>query len=82
METGSGADIADCGGVAVGDAASSGSGVAAGNAVSGSGVAGLGPGDTTNGGVGGDAASFVPKTNSSIALPNGLRFLVLISALP
>jgi hypothetical protein len=41
METGSGADIADCGGVAVGDAASSGSGVA-GNAVSGSGVAGLG----------------------------------------
>ena len=81
METGSGADIADCGGVAVGDAASSGSGVA-GNAVSGSGVAGLGPGDTTNGGVGGDAASFVPKTNSSIALLRGVRFLVFMSTLP
>ena len=37
-------------------------------------------GDTTNGGVG--TASFVPKTNSSIALPNGLRFSVLVSTLP
>jgi hypothetical protein len=40
--------------------------------------------DDTTSGVGGGAASFsfVPKTNSSIALPSGLRFLVLISALP
>jgi hypothetical protein len=28
--------------------------------------------------VGGGAASFVPKINSFIALPSGLRFLVLI----
>jgi hypothetical protein len=56
----------------------------AGNAVSGvSDAVGVGAGDTTSGGVG-DAASFsfVPKTNSSIALPSGLRFLVLISTLP
>jgi hypothetical protein len=58
--------------------------VDAGNAVSGvSDAVGVGAGDTTNG-VGSDAASFsfVPKTNSSIALPSGLRFLVLISTLP
>jgi hypothetical protein len=36
-------------------------------------------GDTTNGGVG--TASFVPKTNSSIALPSCLRFSVLMSTL-
>jgi hypothetical protein len=71
MPTGSGTDASGCGGLAIGDAAS--------------GVMGVGgisaswdacAGDTTNGGVGGDAASFsfVPKTNSSIALPSGLRF--------
>ena len=43
---------------------------------------GAGAGDTTNGGVGGGKGSFVPKTNSSIALPSGLRFLVLMSTLP
>jgi hypothetical protein len=43
---------------------------------------GVGAGDITNGGVGAGKASFVPKTNSSIALPSGLRFLVLMSTLP
>jgi hypothetical protein len=70
METGSGADTVGSGGVATGNAAS---GV--------SDAVGVGAGDTKSG-VGGDAVSFVPKTNSSIALPSGLRFFVLISALP
>ncbi len=43
---------------------------------------GVGAGNTTNGGVGAGKASFVPKTNSSITLPSGLRFLVLMSTLP
>ena len=45
---------------------------------------GVGAGDAASGAVGGNAASFsfVPKTNSSIGLPSGLRFLVLISTLP
>jgi hypothetical protein len=83
METGSGADTGGCGGVTVGNAASGGGGVA-GNAVSGvSDAVGVGAGDITNGGAGGAASfSFVPKTNSSIALPSGLRFLLLISTLP
>jgi len=83
METGSGADTAGCGGVAVSNTAS-GCGGVAGNAASGvSDTVGFGAGDTTSG-VGSDAASFsfIPKTNSSIALPSGLRFLVLISTLP
>ena len=69
-----------------GNAASGVGGVGAGdtgnkaNGISGDAV-GVGAGGTTSGGVG-DAVSFVPKTNSSIALPSGLRFLVLISALP
>jgi hypothetical protein len=81
MRTGSGADTAGCGGVATGNAASCGG--VAGNAASGvSDAVGIGADDTISGGVG-DAASFVPKTNSSIALPSGLRFLVLIiSTLP
>ncbi|MEG4396631.1 hypothetical protein [Microcoleus sp. BROC3] len=79
METDCGADTCGDSGVAVGDAASGG---VAGNATSGvSDAVGVAAGDTTSGGVG-DAASFVPKTNSSIALPSGLRFLVLISTLP
>ena len=78
MEIGSGANTSGCGGVTVGNAASSGGGVA-GNAVSGvSDAVGVAAGDTNSGG---GAASFVPKTNSSIALPSGLRFLVLMTAL-
>jgi hypothetical protein len=81
METGSGADANDPGGVAVGNAASGGGGVA-GNAVFGaSDAVAVGAGNKTNGGVGAGKASFVPKTNSSIALPSGLRFLVLMSTL-
>ncbi len=59
-------------------------GIDAGNKANGvSDAVGVGAGNTTSG-VGGDAASFsfVPKTNSSIALSSGLRFLVLMSTLP
>jgi len=77
METGLDADASGCGGVAVGDAAS--------GVMSVGGISAAwdtrGAGDTTSGG-GGDAASFVPKTNSSIALPSGLRFLVFMPTLP
>jgi hypothetical protein len=80
METGCGAEASGFGGVATGNAISGGG--VAGNAASGvSDAVGVGADDTSSGGVG-DAASFVPKTNSSIALPSGLRFLVLISTLP
>jgi hypothetical protein len=83
METDSGADTAGCGGVAVSNAASGCGGVAGNKANGVSDTVGVGAGDTTSG-AGSDAASFsfVPKTNSSIALPSGLRFLVLISTLP
>ena len=37
--------------------------------------AGAGAGDTTNGGVGGNAASFEPKTNASRARSPGFPFL-------
>ena len=79
MGTGSGADTAGCGGVAIGNKANGVMGV---GGISASWDA-CGADDTASG-VGGGAASFsfVPKTNSSIALPSGLRFLVLISALP
>jgi len=43
---------------------------------------GVGGGDTSSVALGAGTASFVPKTNSSIALPSGLRFLVLILRLP
>ena len=43
---------------------------------------GVGAGDATSVGVGAGKASFVAKTNSWIALPSGLRFLVLMSTLP
>ena len=56
MKTGSGADANGGGSVATGNKA---------NGVSD--AVGVGADDTTNGGVGRDAASFVPKTNSSIA---------------
>jgi hypothetical protein len=85
METGSGADTAGFGGVATGNATNGGGvvrGIDAGNTSSGvTDAVGFAADDTISG-VGGDAASFVPKTNSSIALPSGLRFLVLISTLP
>jgi hypothetical protein len=44
-------------------------------------VVGVGADDTTSSGVGAVRTSFVPKTNSSIVLPSGLRFLVLMSTL-
>ena len=43
---------------------------------------GVGAGNTTNSGVGAGKASFVAKTNSSIALPSGLRFLAFMIMLP
>jgi hypothetical protein len=42
---------------------------------------GVGPGNTRSGVSDAVFFSFVPKTNSSIALPNGLHFLVLMTAL-
>ena len=78
METGSGANTSGFGGVATGNAASGG---VAGNAVSGARDAvGVAAGNTTCGV--GNAASFVPKTNYSTALPSGLCFLVLMSTFP
>ena len=44
--------------------------------------AGADAGDTTCGGVGGNAASFVPKTDSSSKLSRCLRFLALMLTLP
>jgi hypothetical protein len=77
MGTGSGADANGFGGAAFGNKAKS---VDAVGDVSAVWNAAGADGDTTNGGVG--KVSFVPKTNSSIALPSGLRFSVLASALP
>ena len=75
--TGSAADANGCGAVSAGNKA---------NGVGGvsliSDAVGVGAGDTTSGSVGGNAASLVPKTNSSIALPSGLRFLAVILTLP
>ena len=56
MGTGSGADASGCGGVAAGNKA---------NGVGG--VRGIDAGNKANGGVAVGKASFVPKTNSSIA---------------
>jgi hypothetical protein len=42
---------------------------------------GVGAGNKANGGVEGDAASFMPKTNFDRG-KSGLRFLVLMSTLP
>jgi hypothetical protein len=42
----------------------------------------MGAGDASSVAVGTDKASFVAKTNSSIALASGLRFLVFMSTLP
>jgi hypothetical protein len=80
METDSGADANACGGVAVGNKANGIGGVGDVSVISD--AVGVGAGNTTNGRVGAGKASCVPKTNSSIALPSGLRFLVLMSTLP
>jgi len=76
-ETGSAADADGCGGVSTGSAASGVGGVPLiGDAV------GVGAGDAASVALGSGKASFVPKTNSSIALPSCLRFSVLAPALP
>ena len=78
MGTESGSDTNGSGGVAAGNKANGGGivrGIDAGNKANGiSDAVGGGAGNTTNGGVGAGKASFVPKTNSSIALPRYLRF--------
>jgi hypothetical protein len=66
--------LSGCGGVAVVNKANGVGGVG-GVSVIGDAV-GMGAGDTSSVAVGAGTASFVPKTNSSIALPSGLRFLV------
>ena len=71
--------LAGPGGVAVGNKANGVDGVGDVSAVWNSAGA---DGDTANGSVGAGKASFVAKTNSSIALPSGLRFLILVSTLP
>ena len=43
---------------------------------------GVGTGGSASGTGGGNAASWVPETNSSIALPSGLLFLLLLLTLP
>jgi hypothetical protein len=78
MGTVSGAYASSCGGFAAGNKANGGGivrGIDASNKANGvSDAVGVGAGNTTNGGVGAGKASFVPKTNSSIALPRYLRF--------
>ena len=74
--TGSAADADGCGGVSTGNKANAVGGVSLiGDAV------GVGAGDAASGAVGTGKASFVAKANSSIALPSGLRFWVLVSTL-
>jgi hypothetical protein len=65
MGTGSGADASACGGVAVSNKANGVGSVGSVSVISD--AVGFGAGNTTNGGVGAGKASFVPKTNSSIA---------------
>jgi hypothetical protein len=71
--------LAGPGGVAVGNKANGVGGV---GRVSGADAVGVGAGGGSSVGVGAGKASFVAKTNSWIALPSGLRFLVLMSTLP
>jgi hypothetical protein len=78
--TGCGAEASGCGGVAVGNKANGVGGVGGVSVISD--AVGVGAGDTSSVAVGAGKASFVPKTNSSIALPSGLRFLVLVLRLP
>jgi hypothetical protein len=75
--TGCGAEANGGGGVSVGNKANGVGGVYVINE-----AVGVGAGNTSSVAVGAGKASFVPKTNSSIALPSGLRFLVLMSTLP
>jgi hypothetical protein len=75
--TGSAADASGCGGVSTGNAAAD-----VGNVYVMSDAADVGAGDASSVALGTGKASFVPKTNSSIALPSGLRFLILTSTLP
>jgi hypothetical protein len=69
-----GAEASGGGGVSLGNKANGVSGVGGVSVISD--AMGMGAGDTSSVLVGADTASFVPKTNSSIALPSGLRFLV------
>lgn len=80
MGTGCGAEAFSGGGVSVGNKANGVGGVGGVSVISD--AVGMGAGDTSSVAVGAGTASFVPKTNSSIALPSGLRFLVLMLRLP
>jgi hypothetical protein len=66
-------------GVAVGNKANGVGGV---GGASGADAVSVGAGNASSGAVGAGKTSFVPKTNSSIALPSGLCFLVFLSTLP
>ncbi len=76
MGTGCGAEASGCGGVSVGNAASGIGGVGAVSVIND--AVGMGASDTRCVAVGAGRDPFVPKTNSSIALPSGLHFLVLM----
>lgn len=80
MVTGCGAEASGCGGVYVGNAASGIGGVGAVSVIND--AVGMGAGDTYCVAVDAGRDSFVPKTNSFIALPSGLHFLVLMLRLP
>jgi hypothetical protein len=76
-------------GTGCGAEASGGGGVSVGNKTNGVGgvsiisdAVGVDAGEAASVAVGAGKASFVPKTNSSIALPSGLPFSVLASTLP
>ena len=75
--TGSAADASGCGRVRTRNAASGVGGVSLIND-----AVGVGAGDASSVALGTGKASFVPKTNSSLALPSCLRFSVLASTLP
>jgi len=78
--TGCSAEASGYGGVSVGNAASGIGGVGAVSVIND--AVGMGAGDTRCVAVGAGRDPFVPKTNSSIALPSGLHFLVLMLRLP
>jgi hypothetical protein len=75
--TGSAANAFGPGAVSTGNAASG-----VGNVYVMSDAASGGAGDASSVALGTGKASLVPKTNSSIALPSGLRFWVLVLTLP
>jgi hypothetical protein len=78
--TGYCADTVSCGGVSVGNKANNVGGVAGVYVMSD--AVDMGAGDASSVAVGTDKASFVAKTNSSMALASGLRFWVFMSTLP